>query len=856
MSNPTPYPWLRWITLGLLLALPAPGFESHAFQRGEDALQDQPEQKGRSRGSIQEGETVPDRQEQELPEGAIRRLGSTRFRHCGWIEGLVFLPDGKRLISGGASHTSRDASILPIWDAATGERLGAIDAGDDVVGELLLSPDGKAVVTCGNGTIRSWDIETGRRVLDLEPDESYISDLACAPDGKTIVAGLWQTVLIVSTEDGKVLHKLVGFEEVRDIAFSPDGKVFATADADKTVRLWDIEKGESVARLVGHLKGVNSVAFSPDGRNLATGSDDASILIWDLAERTIEKDVEDPEGPIKVVTYSADGTRLAAVEEGTWVRLYDARTAEVLMKFPSLEQETHALCFSPDTGKIAWAGSSGAVHVGDLSAKPPRQEMGSRVGSVSVMTFSPDGKTLAAGNRNGAIHLWEVSTGGLSRELLGHEAGVRALCYVDGGRRMISGSWDNTICIWDLERGERTQTLAGHNSYVLSLALSRDEELLASGGYGEPARVWNLERGETIRTLGGDGYREGISDVAFSPSRDLLATMSFEGPDSALWDSKTWKRLVALPSSLDLAFHPDGKYLLLSGQQEGFVILEVTTGLTHEVLTTGGSFTQFRFSEDGSLMACLEWREGARLWNTRTWTEMARFSGHGGAVDSVAISPDGKLLATGGWDTTILIWNIEGELEKAKKTHGTEGRAPAAPLVNLEEAWEALAGADLLSAQRAMETLAAGGDEGIHLLESRLSPEGPAARETVRDLIRSLDAEDYADREAATRRLEEMGERIRDSLEEARAGGTTTPEMQARISSLLKALEPPFFLPKGELLRTVRSIHTLESMGTPSAIELLETLSKEAPWERARAEAGVALAEMSRKGERETQQDP
>ena len=60
---------------------------------------------------------------------------------------------------------------------------------------------------------------------------------------------------------------------VNGVAFSPDGKLLATADADGTVRLWNTATGHEVGTPrsdeAGPGLGVKAVAFSPDGKLLA-----------------------------------------------------------------------------------------------------------------------------------------------------------------------------------------------------------------------------------------------------------------------------------------------------------------------------------------------------------------------------------------------------------------------------------------------------------------------------------------------------------------------------------------------------------------------------------------------------------
>jgi hypothetical protein len=74
---------------------------------------------------------------------------------------------------------------------------------------------------------------------------------------------------------------------VNSIAFSPDGRLLASASEDNTVRLWDVASGAAVRTLEGHQGEVNGVAFSPDGRLLASASGDKTVRLWDPRTRWV-----------------------------------------------------------------------------------------------------------------------------------------------------------------------------------------------------------------------------------------------------------------------------------------------------------------------------------------------------------------------------------------------------------------------------------------------------------------------------------------------------------------------------------------------------------------------------------------
>jgi WD40 repeat protein len=289
------------------------------------------------------------------------------------------------------------------------------------------------------------------------------------------------------------------------VAYSLDGQLLATSgswNGTTNVNLWRATDGSPVRGIMAHNGTCYDLAFSPDGKMLASagqaGSDSVPgsgmVNLWDVSTGAFVRSL-----PISVpgssssaygsaVSFSHDGKLIATGGIGNieiWRVADGVRTTTM-----TVTGTTYQVRFSADDSLLIAAGTQGAqARVFKVSTGKVVLSNLSTASDQASADFSPDGKLIATNGPDGTVKIWNATSGALMQTMSGHIAMMGRVAWIDDDR-LLSNDWNGLVILWTRdESGSFVRSgnwLAGTalsgSASSINMAVSPDKSRFVVGG--------------------------------------------------------------------------------------------------------------------------------------------------------------------------------------------------------------------------------------------------------------------------------------------------------------------------------------------------------------------------------------
>jgi WD40 repeat protein len=670
--------------------------------------------------SLNAGDAKKPINDDALPDGALMRLGSMRWRHGEPIT-FIAVPDAKTLVT--ATHDS----VLRLWDRETGKEIRRFTPPADGAGKAgyrspytqgltraALSKDGRflAVAISGGPTIQVWDVESGKALKQITGPAGGFGAMAFTPDGKVLAVRTHntdRTAYLYDTDSGKELHKLKavnpagksgnisgGAHDGTGLAISPDGKSIALPELEYvnqkvsgSVTVFDIKTGKETHRTDTPTNGIAGIAFSPDSKTLVYNTHTALHVLQIETGKELRQ-LRTIQGA-NLVVYAPDGLSFAVKGRDNLVRVHDANTGDLkhtLGELPGAKGINQGFAVNQygATGTdVAFTHDSKTLIIGgqqvprffDVSTGKERDAAGSggHRGAVTALAVSSDGKLILSRGAEGTLRIWNATTGQETRQFP-EPRGIAAMIFSPDARRVAIASNEGTVHLIDTADGKELRQFKAHEGTVATLAFSADGKRIATrGSYDGLLKVFDADKGTAIKEI------------------------TYQNLNRHPNGGAVFIRNNSMQAGQPLLFSPDGRTLAtfvgqqqfyLQGQQQNqpdtncLRFFDIATGNESRQIEMpqGRVINHLAYSRDGRLLFSENLDKTVSVWEVASGQERNRFGepqaippvtmttsfvvingvARSGAPShpvgvTIALSRDGSLIASPGPNHSIKVWD-------------------------------------------------------------------------------------------------------------------------------------------------------------------------------------------------------
>lgn len=379
--------------------------------------------------------------------------------------------------------------------------------------DLAFTPDGRHLVMNDRKALRVISVETGD-MRSIDADEEYIQVMALSPDGMRVAGTGGGRFRLWSLADGRQLwDQKIPDQFNQPVWFLSNAGPLAVSVSTGRLALFDMADGKSLCFFDAHSDSIDAIAASPDGRHLVTTSF-GEVKVWDMAALALIAASQKSVFEAFRVMVSPDGSRaVLQSKSGVKVVRLDYMPPAILWEVPEIPS-MKSTALSPDGAWLLCGSTGGTARRYPIDGGEPAvcHEFDRR---LTALTWSPCGTWIVASIDLGTfLDIRKADTGpGIVSDKapwrieMPHR--LKDFCFSPDGVHLAVLDEKNVRVLVPSER----RVAAAFPCWGERVAILSDGTMLTARQHHHVVQAWNWTTGQPVA----DGRAEGYEGAALSP---------------------------------------------------------------------------------------------------------------------------------------------------------------------------------------------------------------------------------------------------------------------------------------------------------------------------------------------------
>ncbi|KAM9979392.1 hypothetical protein ACTFIY_008637 [Dictyostelium cf. discoideum] len=323
---------------------------------------------------------------------------------------------------------------------------------------------------------------------DTTPNKKQKNELQVVSSGGS------REIILGTERTSKLEHpimQLTGHKgEIYSCKFNSYGTALASGGSDKEIFLWNVY-GECInySVLKGHKGTILELHWSTDSNEIYTACTDKSIGVWDSNKGELIKRIREHSGVVNSCCPARRGPPLVASgSDDRSARIFDTRSKGSTHLFQHRYPVT-SVCFSDASDQLITGGIDNVIRVWDIrNQEDPLYTLSGHQDTITSTSVSKDGAYLLSNSMDNSCKIWDIRPYAPPNRNIKTFNGaqnnfeknlIKSSWSIDG-RRIGCGSSDRQVYIWDTNTKQLQYCLPGHSGTVNEVTFHPNEPIIAS----------------------------------------------------------------------------------------------------------------------------------------------------------------------------------------------------------------------------------------------------------------------------------------------------------------------------------------------------------------------------------------